>query len=91
MAICVYKNYVLRVSFVIIYEFEKFVDCFFFGDVFHYAFLSFVEGYFAHTGTDVAKVGICHLTWSIDDAAHDGDFESDEALCCFFDLAHDFR
>ena len=40
------------------------------------AFLADIEVYFTGGPTHVAKIGIGHFPWSVDDAAHDGDGHS---------------
>ena len=67
-------------------ELKKFLDGFFLGDVFLDTFLGFVEGDLAATCAYVAIVGICHLTWAIDDTTHDADLETYEIFGGCLDL-----
>ena len=47
---------------------------------------AFVEGYLACAGAHIAVVGVGHLAGSVDDAAHDADFDAFEVVGASFDL-----
>src|SRR5690606_33600868 len=48
-------------------------------------FLAFVQGDLTDTATDIAEVGVCHLTRTVDDTAHDGDLHTFEVVCTLSD------
>ena len=52
-----------------------------FGDILLDALLLLVEAHLATSCAYIAIVGIGHLTWTIDDAAHDGNLQSLEVRC----------
>src|SRR5262249_6170551 len=48
-----------------------------------------VEINFAWCATDIAEIGICHFSRTIDDAAHDGDLHALEVVRSGFDASGD--
>ncbi|MFM1944159.1 MAG: hypothetical protein RI897_3141 [Verrucomicrobiota bacterium] len=70
-------------------EVDQSIDSFCFGNIeFHWGF-SDVEVDFPGGTSDVAEVGIGHFAGAIDDAAHDGDFDSFEVVGACFDVGGD--
>ena len=56
------------------------------GDVLLNTFLGLVEGDLTSAGTDIAVVGIRHLTRAVHNTAHDTDLQAHEILRGSFDL-----
>lgn len=62
-------------------ELDELFDCFCFWYVeFDGSFVD-VEVDFVRCSSDVAEVCVCHFSWSVDDASHDGDANSFEVSC----------
>ena len=77
-------------AFVALDEGEKLFYGFLLWDVFEDTFLAAIERDAVASCSHVAVVGVCHLTRSIDDAAHDGYFEARQMCRVFFYFRHGF-
>ena len=64
----------LLTVFISLNEGEELRDGFFLRDVFEDALFAAIEGNTVTTGSYIAVIGVRHLTRTVDNTAHDGDF-----------------
>ena len=71
-------------------EFEEFVDGLGLGDILFYTLFGAIERDLTTSRTDIAIVGISHLTGTVDDTTHDTDLQAYKILRSGFDLGDGF-
>ena len=60
--------------FICLDEGEELLDGFFLRDVLEDALFASIEGYAVSSCAHITVIGVRHLTGTVDDTAHDGDF-----------------
>ena len=61
-------------------DLKKSLGCLFLWNILLYAILAAIEAHLAAGSADVAVVGIGHLAWAVDDAAHDAYLQACQSL-----------
>ena len=61
-------------------DLKKSLGCLLLRNILLYAILAAIEAHLAAGSADVAVVGIGHLAWAVDDAAHDAYFQACQSL-----------
>ena len=66
-------------------QLEELFNCLFLRNVLFHADLLLVERNLPASSSDITIIGICHLTRTIDNTAHNADFQADQILGGSFD------